>query len=254
MSDRNFLSLATDHAERQLKGGRTASLFGAEGSFCLRREGGEAQYLRLRRWMLNQLLGSLAAAILAVASVGLGVWGAPLGQAAPMYFYIAGGAMALVAFWLLFRAAEFDRWLKSHAPEVVQDLAAISSGPAVRVSIEDPETFDQFKLLADDCGFLVFMPEARMILIEGLRYRQLVRAEDLVDSYGQQAASVKSIGFEYLVGLPDRNRVVAKISLSSAKQEEALRAGLAECLTPIEDDAGDAVVDGLESAGDQIDP
>ncbi|MEM9419640.1 MAG: hypothetical protein AAGA25_11410 [Planctomycetota bacterium] len=185
--------------------------------------------------MVRHLVLSLIVGVLALAAAGLGLTGVKLGVSLPSVIcYGTAVGLGVVAVWLLTRATGYDTWIMRNASEIKQEIDEVSELEPIRVSVEDPETFDQFKSIADDCGFAAFMPSVRLILIEGVRFRQLIRAEDLVETYDQEAVSVKSVALEYLVGSPSGQRKVASITLSSAIDDARLKFSLAACLAPLE--------------------
>jgi hypothetical protein len=234
VSQENFLAEAADACERGRVGrvGRgRPSPFETDRSLCVRQADGEDDYRRLQGFMRLNLAGAGVLLLLAAGSAAAGHFGAGWGwPIAPWVGYVVGGLLLLPAFGLLNRASEYDRWIRRHRPELIERAESISELPIIRVSIEDPQTFDKFKITPDDCGFMALLPSAKMVLIEGVRFHQTIRAEDLVEAYDQEAATVKSIALAYRVGPSGRDQGVAGITLSAMKQEQQLRDGLRACL------------------------
>ncbi|MEM7627613.1 MAG: hypothetical protein AAF333_18610 [Planctomycetota bacterium] len=255
MKHDGFLARASEAGETHLRRKGTRHLFDADGSICLRREGGEALFQRLQRYARAELLKGLAAAVLGVGVMILGSRSVSLGlPVPPTVFYVVGVGLLVSVGWFLWRAGQYDRWIDRHAPTISESATAASELRPIRLTIEDPETFDQFKLVGDDCGFIAFLPSTRMILIEGIRYRQLIRAEDLTETYEQEAASVRSIALEYRVYADAVEPVVAKITLSSTKHWGRLQTCLSGCLCPVEEGELDGLVNTLKEMDTIMDP
>ena len=244
MDQGDFLSEAADRSERHLQKLRAATLFDAPGSVCVRRAEGEAKYRRLQGWMRRQLFASLGLMLLAGVFALLGLTGGGLfglagmlgaGGWPAMVWWVGAGLVSPVALLLLVRASQYDLWMRQNLPEAVREAEELSEVAAIRVSIEDPATFNRFKITPDDCAFLVFMPTTRSVLIEGVRYRQLIRGEDLRETYEQRAATVRSTVLNYEVGPAEGPRTAVQVNLSAMRDDAQLQAGLLWCLGPIDD-------------------
>ena len=147
MQTTDFLADAANHCHRQLMAKRATSPLEAGGSVCVRREEGERYYRALYRVTRFNLLvgGTLVIIAIAFGLIAAFMAGTIL-PVPPISLYVVAGALLAAAILLLSRIAMFDRWIKRRAPETWDDALAVSESPVLRVSIEDPETFNQFKL------------------------------------------------------------------------------------------------------------
>ncbi len=68
------------------------------------------------------------------------------------------------------------------------------------VSVEDASTFQKFKLVPEDAAWIGFDLARRMLLIEGIRYRYVVHAKDLVNIELLAAPTATAVAITYRVG------------------------------------------------------
>ncbi len=250
-----FLEAASEASERYVRSIGMLNLYEVPASVCLRRHHGEEYFVKLNKRM-GWRLG--CGVFLIFAGLGVMGLGAPedgldiLRELINALVY-TGRILMVTGIALVVSGLRYKKYAADLIGEDVQRLEDVSELPVVPVTIEDPETFNKLKLVGDDYGFVGFIPSSQKIIIESLRFRQVIHANDTLDSYIQMAASVKSHAISYCVADPaasvlaldlpaeiDPDSVtmlaIARISLSSSSFLVKLKAGLSACLPTANDE------------------
>jgi hypothetical protein len=71
---------------------------------------------------------------------------------------------------------------------------------AIIVSVEDPLTFQNLKLVADDVAEMSIDAARRLAVIEGFSHRYVIRGEDVIDCYSAQGPSESGVEIVYRIG------------------------------------------------------
>ena len=151
---------------------------------------------------VSLLLGGIAGAVCAAAH-----WGHPLGApangpSASIPGLCAAGLSLAVGFTAMFSAVAlrnrvFLRYLRTQADLRPKWTAMRSAGV---VSVEDMATVSTLKWVDDDVAAVFADPHRRIIVLEGYSHRYLIRAQDLVEFYSAQLASMPFVVVAFRVG------------------------------------------------------
>ena len=71
--------------------------------------------------------------------------------------------------------------MRRHLTKHVGELWDDPQHPPLHVALEDARTYDRFKVLAEDIGVLLCYPELSCIAVEGVSYRYVIYAKDMLD-------------------------------------------------------------------------
>jgi len=71
--------------------------------------------------------------------------------------------------------------VRRHLTKHVGELWGDPLHSPLHVALEDARTYDRFKVLAEDIGVLLCYPESNCIAVEGVSYRYVIYAKDLLD-------------------------------------------------------------------------
>jgi hypothetical protein len=88
---------------------------------------------------------------------------------------------SLAGFLCLITHSSFHRHFTRKAIGTRYNDLAIkgNNSKPICVGIENPDTFHRFKLAPEDAGYLIFEPQACMLIIEGICFRYLIRKDDI---------------------------------------------------------------------------
>ena len=140
----------------------------------------EAAYNRLKFWETTWVV------IGCLVFVG-GVAAQPLLNlfldGADVPYYPIGATVIIFSVWSLSMANKrLARFSQKHIGSRVAYLEAFSKGAKIHwVGIEDPSSFDRRKIIGDDLGGVAVDVESQSVLIEGVRFRHLVRRVDALE-------------------------------------------------------------------------
>ncbi len=212
----DFRDVANAASEKLKRNGRFRSLPESEVSLCLRRDDDGL----MGSYSLRALLLILFGGVMAIGSVPLFFvhWG--WGAAA-----LVIGTLPIVLLGTLLQARN-RRVLRYECAE----MQAMTGEEPDQVSLENPETFTKMKFIGDDTGLIAFLPDLARIWIEGIRFRYLIRSEDVTSIDALEFATVKAIRIEYRVG-----EVALAVAISSTAMGERFDERVMECLEPFDE-------------------
>lgn len=120
----------------------------------------------------------------------------------PVWWLVIGTFLTFTGIAVLGSAAFASRiYLRRVRRQELRKLKQLSPGGKVwAVGIEDANTFQKMKVVGEDIGWLVCDPANRQVVIEGLRYRYVIHADD-TDSVDQvRATNSTGVEVSYRVG------------------------------------------------------
>ena len=159
-------------------------------SLCLQAEGdGRATLRRLRRFTLVRLIVGFVLML-----IGVGIMYAADARKAPWLnekegWLIPAAVIGLLGFLAIMSGPFLQRrFVKRHIRERLAESDLGNTGlPPAGVEVEDSRTFQQPKILPEDMARVLFDPDQRRLVIEGIVYRYVIYASDVI-----QMRTVKS--------------------------------------------------------------
>lgn len=79
-------------------------------------------------------------------------------------------------------------------------LGSPYSSKPICINIEDAETFDKFKIVPEDLGYLAIDEFRGMLVVEGVRFRYFIHAKDVVDIRQVAGGNSTATVIEYNIG------------------------------------------------------
>ena len=76
----------------------------------------------------------------------------------------------------------------------------VSDTRPITVNIEDAQTHARLKVLPEDMGMMMLYADPGCVQIEGVRYRYLIHAPDVISVTAERPASTESVTIRYRVG------------------------------------------------------
>jgi hypothetical protein len=148
-----------------------------------------------------QLLLTFAATIAGGALLFMSIKATPTSHELRRTFLFAGIALLLSGWAAICFAADINRAL---ACRMLRERNA--PVPALRlthrpisISIEDPQTIKTLKLVTDDIGILYCDAASRLFVIEGVFFRYVVRAGDVLQCYIHLQGKIRYVILTYRV-------------------------------------------------------
>jgi hypothetical protein len=169
---------------------RCSDPLGAGISLCLEAEGdGRATLRRLRRFTLVRIIVGMISML-----AGAGIMYAADVRKAPRLNekeqWLIPGAVAGFLGFLVIMSGPFlqRRFVKRHIRDRLAESDLGSTGlPPAGVEVEDSHSFQQPKVLPEDLALVLFDPDQRRLVIEGIVYRYVIYASEVI-----QMRTVKS--------------------------------------------------------------
>jgi hypothetical protein len=170
-------------------------------SLCLPVEN-PANLTSIKWWMLLHLLGGIGGLVAGGVLAGTSQYLQKASAALEPVAFVLAAACSLGGFGLLMTASRVARnFARRGIGERYDAVWAIGSPIKPKgVSVEDASTFEKFKLVPEDAAWIGFDVARRMLLIEGIRFRYVIRASDLVNLEQLAAPTATATAITYRVG------------------------------------------------------
>jgi len=183
MKERDFRDSAAAASRQALARLRCSDALAAGISLCLEAEGdGRATLRRLRRFTLVRIIVGM---ILMLAGAGI-MYAADVRKVRWLNekeeWFIPGAVAGFLGFLVIMSGPFLQRrFVKRHIRDRLAESDLGNTGlPPAGVEVEDSHTFQQPKVLPEDLARVIFDPDQRRLVIEGIVYRYLIRASDVI--------------------------------------------------------------------------
>jgi hypothetical protein len=178
----DFRDAAATASQAELAHLRCTDPLKARISLCVEAEGdGRAALRRFRRMTLLRLIAGVVLMVAGVV-IMLAEQADRLPNWFPEYMIIPSAAAAILGMFVLTCGPVIQRWtVRRHLRDRLAEHDSWEwELPPVGVELEDSRTFQKMKIQTEDLAVVYFDVDERRLLIEGVVYRYIIQAEDVL--------------------------------------------------------------------------